>query len=81
LTVAVFSVSPELNAAGAPPAAIDACGLLRPDQVSAVVGKKVETGQPYDDGITAQGAHSTTCIWAAPLPPGAEPDPTQRLGG
>jgi hypothetical protein len=77
----MFSVSPELNAAGAPPAAIDACGLLTPDQVSAVVGKKVETGQPYDDGITAQGAHSTTCIWAAPLPPGVEPDPAQRLGG
>jgi hypothetical protein len=49
--------------------------------VSAIVGKKVEAGQPYDNGITPQGAHSTTCIWAAPLPPGVEPDPAQRLGG
>jgi hypothetical protein len=77
----MFSVSPELHAATASPAAIGACALLTPDQVSAVVGKSVETGQPYDNGITAQGAHSTTCIWAAPLPAGVEPDPAKRLGG
>jgi hypothetical protein len=81
LTVAMFSASPVPTATGAPPAAIDACALLAPAEVSAIVGRKVETGQPYDDGITAQGAHSTTCIWAAPLPPGVHPDPTQRLGG
>jgi hypothetical protein len=81
LSVAVFPVSPGLAAAGVPPAAIDACALLTPDEVSAVVGKRVETGHPYDNGITPQGAHSTTCIWAAPLPPGVEPDPAQRLGG
>ena len=80
-TVAVASASPTLGATGTPPAAIDACALLKPDEVSAVVGRKVETGQPFDDGITAQGAHSTTCIWAAPLLPGVQPDPTQRLGG
>jgi len=81
LSVAVFSVVPVLAAADAPPAAIDACALLTPDQVSAVVGRSVEPGQPYDDGTTAQGAHSTTCIWASPLPPGVEPDPAKRLGG
>jgi hypothetical protein len=73
--------SPELHAAGAGPAAIDACGLLTPDEVSAVVGRKVESGQGFDDGITAQGSHSTTCIWAAPLPAGVQPDPNRRLGG
>ena len=81
LSVAVFPGSPGLAAVGAPPAAIDACALLMPDEVSAVVGKKVETGHPYDNGIPPQGAHSTTCIWAAPLPPRVEPDPAQRLGG
>lgn len=73
--------SPGLHAAPAPPAAIDACSLLTPDQVAAVVGKSIEITQPFDNGITAQGAHSTTCIWASPLPAGVEPDPTKRLGG
>jgi hypothetical protein len=81
LSVALFPATPVFAAADAPPAAIDACALLTPDEVSAVVGKKVETGEPYDNGITPQGAHSTTCIWAAPLPAGVEPDPAQRLGG
>jgi hypothetical protein len=79
LSAALFPLASA--AAAAPPAGIDACALLTPDEVSAVVGKKVETVQPYDNGITVQGAHSTTCIWAAPLPAGAEPDPTLRLGG
>jgi hypothetical protein len=81
LIVALFSVPQGAGAASAPPAAIDVCALLTPGEVSAVVGKSVETGQPFDNGITAQGAHSTTCIWAAPLPPGVEPEPGKRLGG
>jgi hypothetical protein len=76
LSVAMYSVLPGLATATTSPAAIDACALLTPGEVSAVVGKKVGTGQPFDDGITPQGAHSTTCIWAAP-----QPDPTLRLGG
>jgi hypothetical protein len=74
-------VSPELHAAPAQPAAIDACALLTPGEVSSVVGKSVELTQPFDNGITPQGAHSTTCIWASPLPAGVEPDPTKRLEG
>lgn len=74
----ILSASP-LHAA--PPAAIDACALLTPGEVTAAVGRSVETGKSFDNGVTAQGAHSTTCIWAAPLPPGVEPDPTKRLGG
>ena len=77
----VLLASPELHAAPAPPAAIDACALLTPGEVSAVVGKSVETGRPFDNGVTVQGAHSTTCIWAAPLAAGVEPDPTKRFGG
>jgi hypothetical protein len=70
--------APRLLAAPAP---IDACALLTPGEVSAVVGKSVEPGKPFDNGVTAQGAHSTTCIWAAPFAPGVQPDPTKRLGG
>jgi hypothetical protein len=79
--IATFLLSSMLDAAAAPPAAIDACTLLTPDEVSAVVGKSMELRKPFDNGITAQGAHSTTCIWAAALPPGVEPDPGQRLEG
>ena len=79
--VAMLVVSISAYAADTQPAGIDACALLTPDEVSAVVGKQVGNGQPFDDGITGQGAHSTTCMWAAPLPPGVEPDPTKRLGG
>src|SRR5436190_2768674 len=71
LTAAAFSVAMVLGSsplhAAAAPAAIDACALLSADQVSAVVGKSVEITQPFDNGITPQGAHSTTCIWAVPL--------------
>ncbi len=67
--------------AAAAPGAIDACALLQPDEVSHAVGKSMEFRKFFDNGITNQGAHSTTCIWAADLPPGAEPDPKQRLGG
>ena len=69
------------RAAAAAPSAIDACGLLTPDEVSSAVGKSMEFRKAFDNGITNQGAHSTTCIWAADLPPGVEPDPKQRLGG
>lgn len=79
LSVAIVSGA---HAADTPkPAAIDACALLTSDEVSVIVGRGVEAGQPFDNGITNQGAHSTTCIWAAPLAAGVEPDPTKRLGG
>ena len=63
------------------PAAIDACALLTVEEVSAAVGQKVEAGRPFDNGLGEDGAYSTTCIWAAPLAAGAEPNPTLRLGG
>lgn len=81
LLAAVAIVSGAYAADAPKPAAIDACALLTPDEVSVIVGRGVEAGQPFDNGITNQGAHSTTCIWAAPLAPGVEPDPNLRLGG
>jgi hypothetical protein len=81
LSVAMYLVLPGLAAATASAAAIDGWALLTPGEVSAVVSKKVETGQPFDDEIKPQGAHSTTCIWAAPLPAGVQRDPILRLGG
>jgi len=80
-SAALFSASPELQAATAPPAAIDACALLTPGEVSAAVGRDMEFRKPFDNGITPQGAHSTTCIWAAELEPGVAPDRSQRLEG
>jgi len=68
-------------AAPAPPKAIDACALLKPDEVAAIVGQKVETGPPMDNGVTKDGASSTSCIWAAPLAPNELPNPAMRLGG
>lgn len=78
VAAAMLCAAPQLHAA---PAAIDACALLTRGEVTAVTGKKVELVQPFDNGVTAQGAYSTTCIWAAPLPAGIEPDPNKRLGG
>jgi len=74
-------VPASLQAADAPPAAIDACALLTREDVAKTVGRSIEAVQPFDNGVTNQGAHSTTCIWATPLPAGVEPDPTKRLGG
>ena len=82
LAASLAFVPASLHAAdAAKPAAIDACALLTREDVTATVGRSVEGVQPFDNGITNQGAHSTTCIWATPLPPGVEPDPTKRLGG
>ena len=81
LSLVLVSASPGLRAADAPPAAIDACALLTPDEVSAAVGREMEFRKAFDNGITPQGAHSTTCIWAAELEPGVAPDPSQRLEG
>ena len=81
LTAGVFAVMLSASPLLAAPTAIDACALLSRGEVTAVIGKRVESVQPFDNGVTAQGAYSTTCIWASPLPPGVEPDPTKRLGG
>lgn len=64
-----------------PPAAIDPCALLAVTEVSAAMGETVEPGRRADNGITRDGANSTTCLWAVALPPGVMPDPMKSLGG
>jgi hypothetical protein len=67
--------------AAADPAAVDACALLTAEEVSAAMGQTVEAGQFADNGVTRDGAVSTTCLWQVALPAGAAPDPTKSLGG
>lgn len=64
-----------------PTGPIDACALLTVAEVSAAVGQPVEPGKPSSEGVTRDGAHSTTCLWQVALPPGVAPDPTRSLGG
>ncbi|MFT4026321.1 MAG: hypothetical protein QM676_05930 [Novosphingobium sp.] len=64
-----------------PPAAIDPCSLLTAAEVSAAMGLPVEPGKRSDNGITRDGANSTTCLWQVALPAGTAPDPTRSLGG
>jgi hypothetical protein len=68
-------------AAQAAPAPIDPCGLLTAAEVSAAVGQPVDPGRFADNGVTRDGARSTTCLWAVALPAGVAPDPTRSLGG
>lgn len=63
------------------PAPIDACKLLSADEISAAIGHTVEPGRYSDNGVTKDGARSTTCLWAVPLPSGVAPDPGRSLGG
>ena len=56
---------------------VDACALLTPDDVSAVVGAKVEAGQRNDSGQVEGGGFSSTCVWkvaGAPVPSAAGPE-------
>lgn len=45
------------------------------------MGLPVEPGRMTDNGITKDGAYSTTCLWSVTLPQGAAPDPVKPLGG
>jgi hypothetical protein len=72
---------PDMAAARTPPKAIDPCALVTIAEVSKVMGQPVERGRATDDGLTRDGAYSTTCLWAVALPPGVAPDPTRSLGG
>lgn len=78
LPLAVVSLP---TASQTPPSAIDPCALLTQAEVSAAMGEAVEPGRRGDNGITRDGANSTTCLWAVALPPGVLPDPMKSLGG
>jgi hypothetical protein len=43
--------------------ALNACALLSPEEVSAVLGAKVGPADRKDSGTTDDGAYSSTCIW------------------
>jgi hypothetical protein len=79
MTMATACTSESSEAA--PPKPIDPCALLTAVEVSAAVGQTVEPGKRSDDGITRDGAYSTTCLWQVPLPAGVADDPTRSLGG
>jgi hypothetical protein len=74
-------ISPGCAPAQVPPVAIDPCGLLTIDEVSAALGQAVQPGRSIDDGVTEEGAYSTTCIWAISLAPDASLDLARPLGG
>jgi hypothetical protein len=41
----------------------------------------VQPGQSIDDGVTEEGAYSTTCLWLTDFAPGAALDLTRPFGG
>jgi hypothetical protein len=63
---------------------IDACALLTPDEVSEVIGVKVDAGSRRDDGWvdndTVHGAYSSTCFWRATADRNLA-DPSLSMGG
>lgn len=63
------------------PKPIDPCALLTTAEVSAAMGVTVEPGRASSNGVTRDGAASTTCLWQVALPAGVAPDPTRSLGG
>jgi hypothetical protein len=81
LACALAWPAPAVAAAPAQPHAINPCALLSTEEVSAVMGQAVEPGRFADNGLTKEGAYSTTCLWAVALPPGVAPDPNKSLGG
>jgi hypothetical protein len=77
--VAIALAGPAAAQSG--PEAIDPCTLLTADEVSAVIGRSVEPGRYTSNGLTRDGAASTTCLWQVALPAGVAPDPSKSLGG
>jgi hypothetical protein len=76
-----FAVASLPTASQTPPGPIDPCALVTQAEVSMAMGQTVEPGRRGDNGITRDGANSTTCLWAVALPPGVLPDPMKSLGG
>ena len=63
---------------------IDACALLTSDEVSEVIGVKVDAGSRRDDGWvdndSTHGAYSSTCFWRATADRNLA-DPSLSMGG
>ena len=60
---------------------LDACALVKPEEISAVLALQVRPGLRRDAGTTRDGAYSSTCLWVVPLAEGVESDPRLPLGG
>jgi hypothetical protein len=60
---------------------VDACALLTADDVSAVVGAKVEAGQKNDAGQVDGGGYSATCLWKVAGAPVASAAPEAPFEG
>lgn len=59
----------------------DACALLTAEDVSAVVGAKVEAGERHDSGQVDGGGYSSTCMWKVAGAPVASAAPEAPFGG
>lgn len=53
---------------------INACELLTPAEISAVVGLPVDNGRRQDEGMARDGQYSSACIWT--IEPGKPLDQT-----
>lgn len=66
---------------------INACGLLKDDEVAAVVGVEVTSGERRDEGdvggqgTAPEGTYSSTCFWRFRVDVGREPNPNLPLHG
>ncbi len=70
IAVVAMCIAADAGAAdGAKP--VDACALLTAEDVSGVVGAKVDAGERNDAGAVDGGGFSSTCVWTiagAPVP-------------
>ncbi len=62
-------------------AALNACALITPEEVSAVLGAKVGPADRQDAGTTDDGAYSSTCIWKLADAPKVSAKPDAPFGG
>lgn len=53
----------EIQVSEGGPAPINACEMIDPADVERVIGIPVNAGDRRDDGMTSDGAYSSTCFW------------------
>jgi hypothetical protein len=78
---------PGARAAESGSSAINACALLSDHEVAAVLGAKVNPGEPHDSGTVKSGnyvgtgTYSSTCLWRVVTEGPTPSDPNLSLGG
>lgn len=60
---------------------MDACALLNPSEITAVINVPVEAGVRRDIGAMADGTYGSTCLWTVRLAEPAPENPAAPLGG